>query len=37
MFLEEWMAWQERRPLLDVGARVYYMDGKTGEIVEVAD
>src|SRR5690606_29706461 len=37
VFPEEWMARQERRPLLDVGARVYYMDGTTGALVEVVD
>jgi hypothetical protein len=26
-FLEEWMARQERRPLLDAGARVFYLGG----------
>jgi hypothetical protein len=24
---ERWMAMSERRPLLDVGAKVFYMDG----------
>jgi hypothetical protein len=37
VFLEEWMARQERRPLLDVGAQVFYMDGKTGARVAVTD
>jgi hypothetical protein len=37
VFPEEWMARQERRPLLDVGAVVFYMDRKSGRLVEVAD
>lgn len=36
VFAEEWMARQERRPLLDVGARVFYADG-AGGVVEVVD
>jgi len=36
VFLEEWMA-RERRPLLDVGARVFFMDRKTGDLVEITD
>jgi hypothetical protein len=36
-FLEEWMARQERRPLLDAGARVYFRGNKTGELIEVKD
>ncbi len=35
-FLEEWMAHQERRPLRDVHARVFYLD-KDGTAVEVTD
>ena len=37
VFLEEWMARRERRPLLDVGARVFFMDPKTGRDVEITD
>ena len=37
VFPEEWMARQERRPLLDVGARVFYMDCATGALVEITD
>ena len=37
VFLEEWMARRERRPLLDVGARVFFMDPRTGRDVEVTD
>jgi hypothetical protein len=29
-FAEEWVARRERRPLIDVGARVYFMDRNTG-------
>jgi len=36
VFLEEWMARQERRPLLDVGARVFYY-AKDGTKVEVTE
>lgn len=36
VFPEEWMARRERRPLLDVGARVYFMDSK-GNDIEVTD
>jgi hypothetical protein len=36
VFAAEWMARQERRPLLDVGARVYYL-AATGDLVEVTD
>jgi hypothetical protein len=36
-FLEEWMARQERRPLLDAGARVYFRGNKTGELIEIKD
>jgi hypothetical protein len=36
LFLDEWMARQERRPLRDVGARVFYM-GKNGKQVELTD
>lgn len=36
VFLEEWMARQERRPLRDVGARVFFL-GRAGEPVEVSD
>lgn len=36
LFLDEWMARQERRPLLDVGARVFYY-AKDGTKVEVTD
>jgi hypothetical protein len=32
---EEWMAMSERRPLLDNGARVFYMDRKANKVVEV--
>ena len=32
---EEWMAVSERRPLLDNGARVFYTDRKTKDLVEV--
>ncbi len=35
VFVEEWMARQERRPLRDVEARVYFM--KQGKLVEVVD
>jgi hypothetical protein len=35
VFPEPWMAQQERRPLLDVGAKVFYLDRETGELVEV--
>lgn len=35
VFSEEWMARQERRPLLDVGAQVYFRSG--GELVAVTD
>jgi hypothetical protein len=37
VFLEEWMARRERRPLLDVGARVFFMDRKTGRDIEITD
>jgi hypothetical protein len=37
VFAEEWMARRERRPLLDVGARVFFMDRKTGSDVEIKD
>jgi hypothetical protein len=37
VFLEEWMARQERRPLLDTGAKVFYPDRKTGKDIEVRD
>jgi hypothetical protein len=37
VFAEEWMARRERRPLLDVGARVCFMDPKTGKDIEVTD
>lgn len=37
VFPEAWMARQERRPLLDAGAKVFYMDRKSGELVEVTD
>jgi hypothetical protein len=37
VFMEEWMARRERRPLLDAGARVYFMDRNTGKDVEVTD
>jgi len=37
VFLEEWMARRERRPLLDVGARVFFMDRKTGNDIEIND
>jgi hypothetical protein len=37
VFLEEWMARRERRPLLDVGARVFFMDRKTGNDIEITD
>jgi hypothetical protein len=37
VFAEEWMARRERRPLIDVGALVFFMDPKTGELVEVTD
>jgi hypothetical protein len=37
LFAEEWMARRERRPLLDVGARVFFMDPKTGSDVEIKD
>ena len=37
VFAEEWMARRERRPLLDVGARVFFMDPKTGSDVEIKD
>jgi hypothetical protein len=36
VFPEEWMARRERRPLRDVGARVYFMDSK-GKDIEVTD
>lgn len=36
VFPEEWMARQERRPLLDVGAQVYF-HGSAGELVAVSD
>jgi hypothetical protein len=35
VFAEEWMAHRERRPLLDVGARVYFMDRNTGRDIEI--
>lgn len=37
VFAEEWMARRERRPLLDVGARVFFMDRKTGADIEIKD
>jgi hypothetical protein len=37
VFAEEWMARRERRPLLDVGARVFFMDPKTGRDLEIKD
>jgi len=37
VFAEEWMARRERRPLLDVGARVFFMDRKAGNDIEVTD
>ena len=37
VFAEEWMARRERRPLLDVGARVFFMDPKTGSDLEIKD
>jgi hypothetical protein len=36
-FDEEWMARQERRPLLDAGARVYFRGSKAGELIEIKD
>lgn len=35
VFPFEWMARQERRPLLDAGAKVFYMDTKTGALAEL--
>lgn len=35
-FLDEWMARQERRPLRDIGARVFYLN-KSGTAVEITD
>jgi hypothetical protein len=37
VFPEEWMARRERRPLLDAGARVFFMDRKTGNDIEIKD
>jgi len=37
VFPEEWMARRERRPLLDAGARVFFMDRKTGNDIEIND
>jgi hypothetical protein len=37
VFPEEWMARRERRPLLDVGARVFFMDRRTGNDIEIDD
>jgi hypothetical protein len=37
VFPHEWMARQERRPLLDVGARVFYLNPADGELVELTD
>jgi hypothetical protein len=37
VFAEEAMARAERRPLLDVGARVYFTDPTTGALVEITD
>jgi hypothetical protein len=37
VFPEEWMARRERRPLLDVGAHVFFMDRKTGNDIEIKD
>jgi hypothetical protein len=38
VFPHEWMARQERRPLLDAGARVFYIDPKAdAELVEMTD
>ena len=35
VFLEEWMAEQEKRPLLDIGCHVwFYDDGELNEILE---
>lgn len=36
VFAEEWMAWQERRPLLDVGAEVYFRND-AGHMVAIED
>jgi hypothetical protein len=37
VFPEQWMARQERRPLLDAGAQVFYMDRKSGRLVGISD
>jgi hypothetical protein len=37
VFPDEWMARRERRPLLDAGARVYFMGRPSGDLVEVTD
>jgi hypothetical protein len=37
VFLEEWMAVNEKRPLLDIGVQVFYEDSETGELVEFAE
>jgi len=37
VFVEEWMARRERRPLLDVGARIFFMDPETGGDIEIKD
>ena len=37
VFLERTVAEQEKRPLLDVGARVFYQDSSTGEDVELSE
>jgi hypothetical protein len=37
VFLEAWMAESEKRPLIDIGVRVYFEDSNTGELVEITD
>lgn len=35
VFMDKWAAEAEKRPLLDVGARVFYMDEGTGNDIEI--
>ncbi len=37
VFLDRTSAEQEKRPLLDIGARVFYQDASSGEDVELVD
>lgn len=36
VFMKEWMAQSEKRPLLDIGCRLFYYDA-AGELRDLAD